>query len=338
MEYNYFDGFYDVFLDDLKKELSENNSNFNRYLVSKKIQENIMDEIRKAIRNVGLRCLVLEFQVWNKVNKIEGNNIREKAEYYKKKLAEDRNYCESILAIYPEIEPICQKLIQNQKKNIIDLLQKFERDKGKIFERFFPSEKGKTIEEIHIGQGDLHCEGKSVMEIRFEDGASIYYKPHSLAGDLLFYRIFNKIEGTAQDFYSEIPIIECIGYGWEKGERQRECHSEKEIRNFYERVGIILCISYLLGTHDLHYQNMIACGEYPFFIDLENIFQTDEIIFRVGESRSFPYSVLSSSILPSNLKDSPYCAVTGGNGGVSLYQVPMLKEKDDKLFTKTSHT
>ena len=332
MEYNYFDGFYDVFLDDLKKELSENNSNFNRYLVSKKIQENIMDEIRKAIRNVGLRCLVLEFQVWNKVNKIEGNNIREKAEYYKKKLAEDRNYCESILAIYPEIEPICQKLIQNQKKNIIDLLQKFERDKGKIFERFFPSEKGKTIEEIHIGQGDLHCEGKSVMEIRFEDGASIYYKPHSLAGDLLFYRIFNKIEGTAQDFYSEIPIIECIGYGWEKGERQRECHSEKEIRNFYERVGIILCISYLLGTHDLHYQNMIACGEYPFFIDLENIFQTDEIIFRVGESRSFPYSVLSSSILPSNLKDSPYCAVTGGNGGVSLYQVPMLKEKDDKLF------
>lgn len=197
MEYNYFDGFYDVFLDDLKKELSENNSNFNRYLVSKKIQENIMDEIRKAIRNVGLRCLVLEFQVWNKVNKIEGNNIREKAEYYKKKLAEDRNYCESILAIYPEIEPICQKLIQNQKKNIIDLLQKFERDKGKIFERFFPSEKGKTIEEIHIGQGDLHCEGKSVMEIRFEDGASIYYKPHSLAGDLLFYRIFNKIEGTA---------------------------------------------------------------------------------------------------------------------------------------------
>lgn len=332
MEYNYFDGFYDVFLDDLKRELSDNNSNFSEYLVSKKVQENIMDEIRKTIRNVGLRCLILEFQVWSKVNKIEGNNIREKAEYYKKKLVEDRNYCESILAIYPEIKPICQKIVQTQKKNIIDLFQKFEQDKDKIFERFFSEEKVKMIKEIHIGQGDLHCEGKSVMEIRFEDGASIYYKPHSLAGDLLFYRIFNKIEGTEQDFYNEIPIIDCIDYGWEKGKQQRECHSEKEICNFYKRIGIMLCISYLLGTHDLHYQNMIACGEYPFFIDLENIFQTDEIIFHVRENRSFPYSVLSSSILPSNLKDSPYCAVTGGNGGASLYQVPMLKEKDDRLF------
>ena len=52
MEYNYFDGFYDVFLDDLKRELSDNNSNFSEYLVSKKVQENIMDEIRKTIRNV----------------------------------------------------------------------------------------------------------------------------------------------------------------------------------------------------------------------------------------------------------------------------------------------
>lgn len=331
MEYIFFDGFYNVFLDDLEKELSDK-KNFSEYLASKKIHENIMDEIRKAIRNVGLRCLILEFQVWSKVNKVEGNNIREKAEYYKEKLAEDRNYCELILTIYPEIKPICQKIIQAQKKNIIGLFQKFEQDKDKIFERFFPGEKVKVIEKIHIGQGDLHCEGKSVIEIRFEDGDSIYYKPHSLAGDLLFYRIFNKIEGTAQDFYSEIPIMDCIDYGWEKGEQQRECHSEKEIRDFYKRIGIMLCISYLLGTHDLHYQNMIACGEYPFFIDLENIFQTDETIFRVGESRSFPYSVLSSSILPSNLKDSPYCAVTGGNGGASLYQVPMLKEKDDRLF------
>ena len=92
MEDNYFESFYDIFLDDLKNELSDNCIS-NEYLIDGKIQKNIMDEIRKVVRNVGLRCLVLEFQVWSKVNKIEGNNIREEAEYYKKKLDEDRNYC-----------------------------------------------------------------------------------------------------------------------------------------------------------------------------------------------------------------------------------------------------
>lgn len=330
MEYNFFDSFYDMFLDVHKNELSDNI--FSEYLANKKIQENIMDEIRKVIRNVGLRCLVLEFQVWNRVNKIEGKNIREKAERYRKKLAEDKNYCESIIAIYPEIKMICQKMIQAQKRNIIDLFQKFEKDKDEIFDLFFPDGKEKKIEKIHIGQGDLHREGKSVMEIRFEDGDSIYYKPHSLAGDLFFYSIFSKIVGTSQDFYNEIPIIDCLDYGWEKGEQQREGHSEKEICNFYERVGIIVCISYLLGTHDLHYQNMIACGEYPFLIDLENIFETDEIISQVGENRAFSYSVLSSGLLPNGLKESCYCAITGGNGGESLYQVPILNEKDDRVF------
>lgn len=136
MEYNYFDGFYDVFLDDLKRELSDNNSNFSEYLVSKKVQENIMDEIRKTIRNVGLRCLILEFQVWSKVNKIEGNNIREKAEYYKKKLVEDRNYCESILAIYPEIKPICQKIVQTQKRILLTFFRNLNRTKTKYLSAF----------------------------------------------------------------------------------------------------------------------------------------------------------------------------------------------------------
>lgn len=117
-----------------------------------------------------------------------------------------------------------------------------------------------------------------------------------------------------------------------KGLQQFECDSEKEIRQFYKRIGIMAGISYLLGTHDLHYQNMIACGEYPYLVDLENIFITDESTFRIGESLSHIYTVLSSGLFPISLRESRYCAVTGGDGGESLYQVPIIKLNDAGIF------
>ena len=47
------------------------------------------------------------------------------------------------------------------------------------------------------------------------------------------------------------------------------CHSREELRRYYRRNGILLGICYLLGSRDLHYENVIAHGEYPVIIDLE---------------------------------------------------------------------
>src|SRR5204863_5661877 len=42
---------------------------------------------------------------------------------------------------------------------------------------------------------------------------------------------------------------------------------------FYERLGGYVALMYALGGTDLHFENVLACGEHPMFIDLETLFQ-----------------------------------------------------------------
>ena len=42
-------------------------------------------------------------------------------------------------------------------------------------------------------------------------------------------------------------------------------------------MGIIICVNYILRTNDLHYENIIAHGEFPVIVDLETIMTNDHV-------------------------------------------------------------
>ena len=60
-------------------------------------------------------------------------------------------------------------------------------------------------------------------------------------------------------------------YGWEACIDRAPCRTKEEVTRFYERTGILMFLFYLLGTNDIHGENIIASGEYPVAIDLENL-------------------------------------------------------------------
>ena len=51
----------------------------------------------------------------------------------------------------------------------------------------------------------------------------------------------------------------------------KSCKTEEQLKRYYIRLGEQLFLAYLLGTKDLHYENIVASGEYPMLIDLENL-------------------------------------------------------------------
>lgn len=51
-------------------------------------------------------------------------------------------------------------------------------------------------------------------------------------------------------------------YGWCEIVIQRDCKSIEELSRYYQRIGIILFINYLLEGGDIHFENLIACNEY----------------------------------------------------------------------------
>src|SRR5207245_83246 len=103
---------------------------------------------------------------------------------------------------------------------------------------------------------------------------------------------------------------------------------------FYQRTGALLAVFYSLNATDLHFENLIACRDYPVPVDLETLFHPP----LPGAVQSLPVadSVLNSGLLPRvRWRDTTggvdISALGSDAGQITPYTVPRLQNagKDD---------
>ena len=122
---------------------------------------------------------------------------------------------------------------------------------------------------IDFNLSDFHNKGQSVVIITFESGQKIVYKPRSTEIDnawrnfiLAFCRLF------PQCTLSTPKVINCGSYGYVS---YIENTPATDIQQYYFNAGALLCLCSLFGATDLHFENVLACGNSPVIIDLETI-------------------------------------------------------------------
>lgn len=316
---NIFNAFYKEYLTRAEKALGEMGRNSDGELVFS-LRETLAG-IRKSLGKIGIRTLLVEFQVCRQQELLSGNTLDEQLRSYERDYLSDREYRQKILQLYPELEKSCEIVLRQQCDFAGQVMQRFWRDQKEIETALLGGRRIRGKLTLLLGEGDAHDKGTAVAQIRFEDGESIFYKPRSLRGDRLFYKLQGKVEERmkmerTQEF--PYPYLECDGYCW-TGKCQHElCLEEEEIAAFYKRLGIQLGVGYLLGTNDLHYENMIAHGAEPVWIDLETLF---------GNAGEREPSVLTSGLLPSALSERRFSAVMGGRKSCKApWQVPVVKK------------
>ncbi len=119
-------------------------------------------------------------------------------------------------------------------------------------------------------------------------------------------------------------------YGWIECVEKRDCKNLDEIKRYYYRIGIILFVSYLLGTNDIHCENIVADGEFPIIVDLENITSMNVIEKRADINNStelkLKESVVNSGLLPYFWKNADLSALSRGNSIKMPFKIPVVKE------------
>lgn len=116
-------------------------------------------------------------------------------------------------------------------------------------------------------------------------------------------------------------------YGWQEFIYGKECRSEEEVKAYFYRFGIIIAIFILIRAKDFHYENMVACGEYPIPIDLETVISNRKVdlnFFKNSNNVSKVFldeidtSIYSTLVVPQNLEMNklPFdmSALNGGEG------------------------
>ena len=124
-------------------------------------------------------------------------------------------------------------------------------------------------------------------------------------------------------------------YGWCGWVGEETCRTREQLEAYYLRNGILLCVSYLLGSEDLHYENLIACGEYPVVVDLEmgiGSRGTERAREELTETeRVYKESVLQTGLLPLHAWNSEgegvnVGAINGGGGQLVPMRLPVVRE------------
>ncbi len=233
---------------------------------------------------------------------------------------------------YSVLAKMIAMTVEHWVSNTVILLSRLTTDIDKIKDHFSPQLPLGKVETITGGLSDSHNHGKRVSILCFENGLKIVYKPKELALESAYSNLLDWINNSGEfPALKPLEVLRGDDYGWVGFVEFRECESEEQIRDYYRRVGMLICIIYALKGNDCHYENLIACGEFPVIIDLETIMHhtAKGIMGEDVESATylayeqFGDSVFKTGLLPSwNAGKGDYSYDPSGTGAEGLALTP----------------
>lgn len=294
----FFAEFYQSFLitgiEEFKRQL-----NTGKEQITSGVYEDFGDELAVRLQNIALRTLIAEMHGYKQRGMLKGADSKEEYQDFCR-ICGRKEFFYYIADTYPVLSRCIRERIECQVRYDIQVLKWFREDSDKIGELFFDGEIPGRITGIESGLSDLHSGGKEVLKICLENGEKLLLKPRSMENEQFFTRLLGWISertGSSQYHYT---ILSRYDHSWCEIVEYQSCESEQDIHQYYRRLGEQLFLAYLLGTSDIHAENLIACGPYPVIVDLEALARPGKET-RAESAEAAIYSWIRESVLGSGM-------------------------------------
>lgn len=326
----YFPEFYSSLVEkaiiDLKEEIGAK-----REFVTDSFYEKVQHQLEQQLQTICLRTLIVEMHIYKEKGLLRGKTSKEEYNYFCKGMIEKEDFVQQIFVKYPELKRCVRKKLRYIIDYYLEVVEHFCQDRLEI-SRKLCDENCERITGIEAGFSDTHRQGKQVLKIIIDNRKEVLYKPHSLKNEVLFAELLQWLSKKIQIDQKKYSIVTKRDHGWSAIVHYSTCQTEKEVEKYFKRLGVQLCLAYILNTNDLHYENLIAAGEYPVIVDLETLVQiqpenkggtvSDEMAIRQKDS------VLTTGILPAyhwgrggGIDGS---AIGGNEGQLLPFRVPKI--------------
>ncbi len=218
-------------------------------------------------------------------------------------LTEDPSYINTLFEKYPLLQKLLYARLHDTYMLFTEITENFSEQKAAI-ESFFEVSLPE-ITSIETSMGDLH-DGKTVCKVFF-DTYALYYKPRKLMGDLLFQELMDTLKQSGVVDYKKVKTLCFEDHSWQEPIVYKECNTFSEAKRYYYRAGVMLSLFYVLHAEDLHYENVVAHGEYPVILDYETIASCSvESDLYNGSGKGIDLSCLATALLPANTRDQVF--------------------------------
>ena len=191
---------------------------------------------------------------------------------------------------------------------------------------------GKVI-DIQANLSDPHKQGRCVIALTFESELKLIYKPKDFGLEVAYNQFLEwcNQQGVPLPF-KVLKLINCSTYGWMEYVEHLPCEDEAAAQRFYQRAGMLLCLLYVLGGTDCHYENLIASGESLVLVDMETVMHheakkvesSSEATALMPIYQQFWDSVLRTALLPRWIfsQDKRIAYDISGLGSAELQLLP----------------
>lgn len=284
MRYKVFSKFFDETINYLvKEELTTFKFNIDAILYEKIYMH--------IVSIVELDLIQSIYAEYNNYSKIHGKDISLFSTYIGTK-----EYVKSFFEKYH----IAYKCLVTKINGIIDFIisinNLYIKDKKEIDKKIL-GEAGNIIDIIPL-QGDLH-NNKSASKV-ITDKGTIYYKPVTAANMKMFYSLLDFIFSERKDIkYRKLKYVAGCDYTWMEEIKYQTCTDMKEVEEYFFISGVYLMCFYILGSFDMHFENVISAGNTPVIIDFETLANVPVTTsYEVTDFKDSIYSVLNTAFIP----------------------------------------
>ncbi len=161
------------------------------------------------------------------------------------------------------------RVMVDWRSDLVRMLGHAAADRNLLSRHFFDGADPGPLVGIESGLGDPHAGGRSVAILRFTHG-SVVFKPKDL-----------RIAAAARDIVGMLGSVALAppstlvrnGYAWEREYKSQPISDTDGADRFHRALGGWLALLQVLNASDFWFDNLIADGAIPRFVDFETALQ-----------------------------------------------------------------
>ncbi|MFD7078686.1 type 2 lanthipeptide synthetase LanM family protein [Streptomyces sp. NPDC059918] len=269
------------------------------------------------------RTLVLELHRARTGGLLAGETPRERFADFVARLGTRQGLAE-LFTRHPVLGRMLGQACDQAAAATVELFARFTADRPRILAGLLDGTDPGALVRVDLGRGDVHQGNRSVALLSFAGGATVVYKPRPLDQHVLLDRAVGWANAKVAGLGLRTPrSVRGEGYGWMEFIEHGWCSTPTELDRFYRRQGALLALLYAVDGVDMHYENVIACGDQPVLVDAETLLHAGlPAAVTCGSdpaAEALAASVYRTCLLPSLLIGEngamDISALGGGDGG-----------------------
>jgi len=291
-------------------------------LVSAQAHTSLCRGLLGSLAALGEMVLSLEFELWKcqedplaaileSTGHRNGENSREHYDRFIDRM--QSGGLTDVLVKYAVLTRLLGTRLEQWIETTVEFFSRLEQDLPAIERRFRDGQRAGSVTALSLRLSDPHNGGRTVIGLEFSPDPGekwkLIYKPRGLGAENAFVELLEWLnERDSTLGLKTLEILSRESHGWVEFVEARPCEDAAQVRRYYRRAGMLLCLLRALSATDCHCENLIASGEYPVLVDVETLMHpvvslSDEWGARGSADRAavevMLHSVLRSGLLPA---------------------------------------